>query len=319
MNPAAANAPVLLALLALVGGLVLLVGGGELLVSGAIRLARRLGLSTLVIGLTVVAFGTSTPELFVSLSSLFANHPDIMLGNVVGSNIANIGLILGIAALMAPLEAMAASRVMAELFLLLGSSLLLVLTAWLGIFPRALGLGFIAALVLYTRYSYRKAAATRNNNGNIPEDCGSLAANSLKIIVGLLFLALGSHLFIKGAVDIARYFRISELVIGLTLAAVGTSLPELASTIAAIRHKQSRLLIGNIIGSNMFNLLMVLGTAAVLRPFSPGPELLRRDLPVMILFTVALLPLLSGRHAIGRSVGLLLLTSYGLYIMLLGW
>ncbi len=319
MNPAAANIPVLLALLALAGGLALLVGGGELLVSGAVRLARRLGLSTLAIGLTVVAFGTSTPELFVSLSSLFADHPDIMLGNVVGSNIANIGLILGIAALMVPLEAMAASRVKVELVLLLASSLLLVLAAWLGTFPRLLGLGFIAALILYTRYSYRKAAAGRNNNGDRPEECGSLTANFLKIIAGLLFLALGSHLFIKGAVDIARYFRISELVIGLTLAAVGTSLPELASTIAAIRHKQSRLLIGNIIGSNMFNLLMVLGSAAVLRPFSPGPELLHRDLPVMILFTVALLPMLSGRRAIGRGVGLLLLTSYGLYIMLLGW
>ncbi len=308
----------LFAFLFLSAGLLLLVGGGEVLVSGAVHLARGLGLSTLIIGLTVVAFGTSTPELFVSLAAMLGNHPEIMIGNVVGSNIANIGLILGIAALMAPLPVLSLNRVQIELALVLAAGFVLILFAWTGDIPRAVGFIFIAALILYTWHAYRREITTQKKNESaVKRNSRDLALSSAKIVAGLILLAYGSHLFIRGAVDVARYFEVSELIIGLTLAAVGTSLPELASTVAAVRHQQNRLIIGNIIGSNLFNLLMVLGCAAAVRPFSVGPEILYRDLPVMTLFTLLLLPLLAGRRGIGRLAGLFLLCGYMIYIILL--
>ena len=311
----------LLSWLALLGGLAMLTSGGELLVSGAAKLAKRWGMSSLLIGLTVVAFGTSLPELFVGLIALFQDHPDILSGNVVGSNIANIGLILGISAMIAPLPVRFKS-VDLELYGILGATGLLAFVAWLGFFPRILGLFFVAAIILYTILSFRKASKNKlhqdqESDGDITKKKISVRVISILIIGGFVLLGIGSDLFINGAVDIARYFGISELIIGLTLAAVGTSLPELASCLAAIRQRQTEILTGNIIGSNLFNLLMVLGFCGMLKPFALSPHLLTRDLPVMFSLSAVLIPILVVQQGLLRYHGLILLLSYIAYLFIL--
>jgi cation:H+ antiporter len=314
MNEQAYFSSLPLAFLAVAGGLVLLVGGGETLVGGATRLARRLGMSPLVIGLTIVAFGTSVPELFVSLTASLQGHPDIMIGNVVGSNIANVGLILGICGLVMPLT-LTLKEVWIELLLVVGGSVILMLATASGHFPRVLGLAFTLTLVGYTVTTYRKHIGSENGAENLADmpDRPALLPALFMVAAGLVLLGGGSNLFISGAIDVARYFGVSELVIGLTMAAVGTSLPELASSISALRRNESGLLIGNVIGSNMFNLFMVLGLTGLIRPFSLSPDLLQRDLPVMLAFTVLLIPILHRNGGTTRLHGALFLGGYLAY------
>ena len=304
------------AITAVIGGLVMLVLGGETLVIGATRLARILGMTPLVIGLTIVAFGTSVPELFVSLTASLEGHPDIMIGNVVGSNIANIGLILGICGLIAPL-ALPLKEVWIELLLVVGGSVMLMLATAYGFFPGILGLLFILILISYTVLTYRtniSAGKTQKKNQQTKNPAADSFLPSLALIIlGLGLLAGGSNLFLNGAVELARYLGISELIIGLTLAAIGTSLPELASSISALRHNEPGLLIGNVIGSNMFNLFMVLGLTGLIKPFHLSPELLHRDLPTMLAFTLILLPILQRNEGTKRRHGVLFLCGYLLY------
>ncbi len=307
--------------IALAGGLVLLTAGGEFLVSGAGKLAKRLGMSSLLIGLTVVAFGTSMPELFVGLIALFQNHPDILTGNVIGSNIANVGLILGLCALITPLP-VGFKSVTKELYIVLAATLVSFGVAWYGSFPRFLGFIFVASLVFFTVQSFRREAsnkiyALKESDKNNEDDAPPMPFIILLTLLGLAFLPLGSNFFIKGAVDIARYFGVSELVIGLTLAAVGTSLPELASCLAAIRQRQTTMLVGNIIGSNLFNLLMVLGFCGLLVPFPMSPNLLSRDIPIMFSLSAVLLPILAVKQGLSRLHGAILLASYIGYLFIL--
>ncbi len=316
MNDQSIFSSPLIAFLAVLGGLIFLVGGGETLVSGATRLARRWKVSPLMIGLTIVAFGTSVPELFVSLTASLHNHPDIMIGNVVGSNIANIGLILGISGLIMPLT-LPLRDVWTELLLVVCGSVILTLATAYGNFPRALGLLFILVLISYTVLIYRhhlgktaSSAASREQK-SLPEE--PLLLPFIFVGTGLLLLAGGSSLFINGAVDLARFFGVSELVIGLTMAAIGTSLPELASSISALRRNESGMLIGNVIGSNMFNLFMVLGLTGMISPFRLSTDLLRRDLPVMLTFTILLIPILHRYNGTNRWHGLLFFLGYLLY------
>ena len=307
--------------IALIAGLVLLTAGGEFLVSGAGKLAKRLGMSSLLIGLTVVAFGTSMPELFVGLIALFQGHPDILTGNVIGSNIANTGLILGICALITPLPVRFKS-ISRELYIVLAATIVVFFVAWHGSFPRVLGFVFVAAIIFYTVQSFRQGASNKTSAPNKPQGDNangstSLAPIVLFTIIGLGFLPLGSNFFIKGALDIARHFGVSELVIGLTLAAVGTSLPELASCLAAIRQRQTKILAGNIIGSNLFNLLMVLGVCGLLIPFPMSSSLLSRDIPIMFSLSAVLLPILAVQQGLNRLHGFILLVSYISYLFIL--
>lgn len=300
-----------------VGGLIMLVGGGEALVGGATRLAARLGMKPLLIGLTIVAFGTSVPELFVSLTAAFHGYPDIMIGNVIGSNIANVGLILGCCALLAPLT-LTIGEVWTELLLVTGGGVLLMLCSGYGFFPRAMGLLFVLTLIGYTIVVGLNGRSGQNDarqGGQPPEQTMGLPLMLALILLGLLLLAAGSNLFIRGAVDLARYFGISELIIGLTLTAIGTSLPELAASLSALRHNESGLLIGNVIGSNMFNLFMVLGLTGLLKPFPLSSVLLHRDLPVMLAFTLVLIPILHKTGGTRRLHGLLLTGGYLLYCL----
>ncbi len=303
-----------MAVLAVVGGLVMLVSGGELLVSGAVKLAEKLGMSSLLIGLTVVAFGTSIPELFVSLSAVSQDHGDIMLGNVVGSNIANIGLVLGFCALLSPLN-VHFKKISLELYLLVIASFAVIGIGLIGIFNRLYGIIFFGVLLLYTWQAYRIGG----NNQKTQEKHGNAKGSSYFFVVslcviGLVILALGSNLFIDGAIDLARLFGISDLVIGLTMAAVGTSLPELASSISALRRNEGDLLVGNVIGSNLFNLMMVLGTCAIFHPFALPGQTLIRDLPIMIFFSAMLIPVIYFRHGVNRLHGGVLLLAYCAYM-----
>ncbi len=300
-----------LATMALIGGLILLVGGGELLVSGAIHLAERFGMPSFLVGLTVVAFGTSMPEFFISISATHAGHPAIMIGNVIGSNIANIGLILAISALITPL-AIHYTKLRMELWAATGASLLLFGSTVIGSVNRFTGILFVSLLILYTWYSYREGQ--KSEESTPCETPTSLLRINLFILGGLVLLAFGSGVFIDGAVDLALHFGVSELVIGLSLAAVGTSLPELASCISAIRQKETDILVGNVIGSNLFNILMVMGITGIFLPFKLEPSLLLRDVPVMFLFTAILVPILYFRHEISRLTGFCLLCAYAAYM-----
>lgn len=304
--------PLFSALGAVFIGLLMLVAGGESLVNGATRLAQRLQMPAYLIGLTVVAFGTSVPELFISLTASLQGHPDIMIGNVIGSNIANVGLIMGSCALLAPLQ-MNLKEVWTELLIVIAASVFLIFCSGYGMFPRVVGIMFIITLVGYTYLTY-----ANHNNGVPQKEKQQHKASSryahlsilLFIIAGLVLLAIGAMVFIQGAVSVARYFGISELVIGLTLAAVGTSLPELAASIAALRQKETALLVGNIIGSNMFNLLMVLGLTGLIKPFAIDQQLLQRDLPVMFAFTVVIIPIFLRDGRTKKWHGVLLLCAY---------
>ncbi|MCF6188357.1 MAG: calcium/sodium antiporter [Desulfobulbaceae bacterium] len=304
-----------LSVAAVIGGLIMLVGGGESLIGGATRLARHLGMKPLLIGLTVVAFGTSVPELFVSLTAAIQGYPDIMIGNVVGSNIANVGLILGCSALLATLR-LTIQEVWIELLLVTCGSIILMFCSGYGMFPRPVGVLFIVTLVSYTVFTCLGSFTGKNRQESSEEPGKKMGLPLMLALIffGLLLLAGGSNLFIKGAVDIARHFGVSELIIGLTLAAIGTSLPELASSLSALRHNESGLLIGNIIGSNMFNLFMVLGLTGAIKPFTLSPELLHRDLPVMLAFTLILIPILHRNGGTRRWHGLLFLGAYAAYM-----
>ena len=306
-----------LAALAVVSGLVMLVAGGELLVSGAVKLAERLGMSSLLIGLTVVAFGTSIPELFVSLAAVSQDHADIMLGNVVGSNIANVGLVLGSSALLCPLN-VHFTKINRELYLLIGASVAVVGIGLVGIFNRVYGIIFFGVLILYTWQAYRSGC----NNQESPDQPDNAKGSSYPFIItscvtGLLILALGSNLFIDGAVDLARFFGVSDLVIGLSMAAVGTSLPELASSFSALRRGEGDILVGNVIGSNLFNLMMVLGICGVFHPFALPGQTLIRDLPVMICFSGVLIPVIYFCHSVNRLHGGVFLMTYCGYMYIL--
>ena len=316
MHPAANFSSLGLAILAVIGGLAVLVAGGELLISGAVKLAARLGMSSLLIGLTVVAFGTSMPELFVSVNAALRGHSDIMLGNIIGSNIANIGLILAISAIIYPLVVQF-QRLSREFYLLIGVSLTLIVVACFGIFPRLLGFSFICLLIAYTVFTCRAKTSLRPSVSKLDKTAGLTPYFYIISLCtgGLVCMWFGSEYFIKGAVDLARFFGLPELIIGLTMAAIGTSLPELASSISAIRQREGDIIVGNILGSNLFNLLMVMGCTGILQPFHIPSTALFRDLPVMTVFSIIIVPLsLSKRHKIGRWHGLLLLTSYLGYI-----
>ncbi len=307
----------------LIGGLALLSFGADWLVRGASELAIRAGLTPLVVGLTIVAFGTSAPELVVSLkANLDPNtQADIAVGNIVGSNICNIALLLGIAALIRPLV-VGGQVVRREIPLLLVITGAFVAMIWDGELARWEGLVMTAGIILYVFTSLRIAKMNPHDPAvqvEIPE--GALAEVSEKgswwkspmwIILGLGGLIFGADRLVTSGVAIATAFGVSQIVIGLTLVAIGTSLPELATTIAAVRRRETDIIAGNIIGSNVFNILAVMGIASAVKPITVQ-SLNRIDLAVMSGFTLALVPILLRGRTINRFEGGLLLIGYFVY------
>lgn len=298
-------------------GLVALYFGAEALVKGGAGLALRLGLTPLVIGLTVIAFGTSSPEMVVSVQAAHAGSGPIAVGNVVGSNICNIAFILGLCALISPLRA-DLQVIRREVPIMIGVAVLALLILADGHVARWEGGVLLAALLVYTALTVRQArAATQagapgeadfNNELGQGKPLG-LGLSIAAVVVGLGVLVLGSHLFVEGAVTLATRWGMSQIAIGLTIVAVGTSLPELATSILAAIKRQGDVAIGNIVGSNIFNVLGILGVAALVRPID-APELAWVDLGMMLLVSLALLPVVRSGGRISRAEGVCLLAVY---------
>ncbi len=303
----------LLTITAASAGLALLYFGGEWLVRGASDLAARLGIPALAIGLTVVAFGTSAPELVVSLQAALAGSDDISIGNVVGSNIANVALILGLAALLCPVSA-EAKIVRVDLPLLIGVCFALIALLWDGRITRLEGTFLTLGLFAYTGFTFWEAG---RESDRVQEEFASAApqrparrsSDLLLVAGGLAALVTGGHLLVRAAVEIASRSGLSEAAIGLTVVAVGTSLPELATSIVAARRGQGDIAIGGVVGSNLFNILGILGVTAMVSPLSRG-AIEWADLAVMTALAVALAVVLYTRRRLDRLEGGLLLAVY---------
>lgn len=304
--------------LMILSGLALLFFGGEGLIKGAVSLARNFGLSKLLVSAVIVGFGTSMPEMTVSVGAALKGSSDIAIGNVVGSNIANILLIVGIAAILCPIfiDGKAVKR---DTFVMLGASIALCGLAMAGMIGFVAGVVMFASLLGYIFWSYRQdkkdGAVTAQH---IEEDIeGEQHLSRIKAAIyalgGLLLLMSGAYLLIEGAVSIARGFGISETVIGLTIVAVGTSLPELATSVVAALRKHSDVIIGNIVGSNIFNIIGILGVTAMISPIPIGNQIASYDVWIMLGVAAFLSVYLLRSLTIGRSAGIAMLLAYSGY------
>jgi cation:H+ antiporter len=311
-------------ILLLTAGILLLVAGAEALVRGASQIATGIGISPLVVGLTVVALGTSAPELAVSVGSSLSGQTELALGNVVGSNIFNVLFTLGLTALVAPL---AVSNQLVRLDVPLGigaavGTLLVALDGTIGLLD---GTILVTALIVYTGVLIVKSRAESAGEDAIParydqpSTVGQWTINVGLVIGGLALLVLGARWIVAAAVDIAQRLGVSELIIGLTIVAGGTSLPELATSVLAGMRGKREIAVGNVVGSNLFNLLAVLGLSAVVAPggVPVSESVLWFDLPVMIATAVACLPIFLTGHVIARWEGGLFLGYYGAYTVYL--
>lgn len=299
-------------------GVAILVVGADVFVRGASAIAERFGISPFVIGLVVVGFGTSTPELAVNISAALKGSTDIAVGNVVGSNIANVALILGFSALLTPLIVQL-RMVKVEVPLMIAVSIGLYALAWGGLITRMEGIlmlvAFVAFLIFLLKTSKAEPAVVQEEFEGEVHATRSVATTIGFIVGGLAMLMGGGYLCVEAAVDLARGLGLSELVIGLTIVAVGTSLPELASSVMAAWRGKTDIAIGNVIGSNIYNILCVLGITATIKPLpATGVTLMWLDLPVMIAFAVVLVPMMLIGMRISRLSGALLLIGYGVYL-----
>ncbi|WP_119418346.1 calcium/sodium antiporter [Desertibaculum subflavum] len=302
-------------------GLVLLAAGGEMLVRGAVGTARVAGVSPLLVGLTIVGFGTSTPELVTSILAAFEEAPGIAVGNVVGSNIANILLILGIAALIAPLAVQPAAF-RRDGLALVGSTVACTAAVLLGYLDRAVGIALLALLVVYVGWAYwnerKRPDAESAMHEHVAEDAaprGRGLARSLFLAgIGIAATILGARLLVDGAIGLARGWGVSETVIGLTIVAVGTSLPELVASVIAAWRRHADVALGNVIGSNIYNVLGILGLTAVVHPISIPPEIARFDIWVLVATTALLMLFLHTGWTLKRWEAALFVLAYAVYV-----
>ena len=298
-------------------GLAVLAAGAEALIRGAVRVARAVGVSPFVVGFTVVGFGTSAPELVVSLSAALRGSSEIALGNVVGSNIANVGVVLGLAAVVAPLAArMRLLKV--EVPLVIGASLLLWALCWDGQVGRTDGAILLVGFGGLAAYMYRSARA---EPPEVKEEVGLVAAEKMPVWVavvlvgvGLAALVGGAHLMVTAAVNVARALGVSEWLIGLTVVAVGTSLPEMAAAVAGAVRGEADIVLGNVAGSNLFNVLLILGVTAAVQPMGVPATALKVELPVMTGFAVLLMLVVANGLRVHRWEGGLLLAAYAGFV-----
>jgi len=311
-------------ILYIIGSLVVLYFGANALVKGAASVAERLGVSALVVGLTVVAFGTSTPELIVSVQAAMEGFGGISIGNVVGSNIANIGLILGLSALIFPLKAHM-QLIRFDTPIMIATALLFLVLFLDQRIGRIEGIVFLAGIIAYTVFNVIKSRKEKQKlvinefEESIPKVSRHWALDVLFIVLGLAALIVGSEFLVDNAVGLARLLGLSEAVIGLTIVAVGTSTPELATSVVAAIKKQPDIAIGNIVGSNIFNILGILGVASLVKPIS-SPEINITDTLMMIFMSLLLLPFIKTGFTLRRWEGGLMLAIYAGYVVyLLNW
>lgn len=310
---------ILINILLVAAGLAMLYFGAEWLVRGSINISNRLKISQLVIGLTVVAFGTSTPELAVSISSAMQGLSDVALGNVVGSNIVNIAIILGVSAVIAPI-AVSKSTIRKEIPIMIGAALLLLAIVFDGKIDFLDGMILITGIVAFLIFNYKSSKKDLElesveitnsliQNKVIPKSIGLVA-------VGLTLLSIGSFLTVDNAVVIAKSIGISELFIGLTLVAIGTSLPELITSVIAAKKGHADLSIGNIVGSNIFNIFAIVGIASVIAGIAVNDKIIV-DMIIMIIFSAVLIPIMRSGFVVSRKEGVILIAGYFAYILIL--
>lgn len=306
-------------------GLAILLLAGDALVKGAVNLSLKLGVPALIVGLTIVAFGTSAPELLISVQAILEGAPGLALGNVVGSNTANILMVLGVPALLATMHTSECESRKTFNYMI-AASLLFIALAFRGVFDWIAGLVLLAGLAALLADQFAEARAHRKLNADADEELEELEGADLSmpewriavyLVLGLIGLPLGADLLVDNATLIARTYGVTETVIGLTMVAVGTSLPELATTVMAALRRQADVALGNVIGSNMFNLLAIIGIASLVGPIEVDPSFLRFDLWVMLAASFLLLPFVYFRKDITRGSGILLSALYVLYVAFL--
>lgn len=305
-------------------GLVILLLAGDSLVKGAVNLSLRLGVPALIVSLTIVAFGTSAPELLISIQAVLENAPGLALGNVVGSNTANILLVLGVPALLATMHTSECNTRKTYNFMLMASVLFIAL-AFRGVFDWVSGIILITAVTLVLADAFRDAHRHRQSMKGVAEEEEPEGADPdlplwrimVFLVLGLIGLPVGADLLVDNATIIAQEFGVSDTVIGLTLVAIGTSLPELATTVVAALRRQADVALGNVIGSNMFNLLAIIGIASFVGPIPVDPEFLRFDLWVMLAASILLAPFVYMCWNITRIWGIILTSLYVGYLVFL--
>lgn len=309
------------------GGLIILLFGGEVLVRGAITLAERLNIPKLIIGLTVVALGTSAPELVVSVEAALSGAPAIAVGNVVGSNIANVLLVLGLPALIFPVNCACDGPIRRNAALMVGATILFValgwgheFVAWQGVVMLLLLCGFLYISYYHARRFGDSMAVelTEELEGGSPK---SLWLANGFILTGLITLPLGSGLLVDGAISVAKTAGLSEAAIGVTLVALGTSLPELATSVMAAMHRHGDVALGNVVGSNLFNVLGIMGVTALVTPVPVPAQILHFDFWVLLGTTGLMFVFILRRREIGRVTGIICFALYGIYVFaqLHGW
>jgi cation:H+ antiporter len=308
-----------------IAGFVLLLFGAEYLVRGAVALARRLKVSKMIIGMTIVAYGTTSPELVVSLQAAVEGLPGISVGNVVGSNIANILLILGLSAAIYPI-AVNPRALYRDSGMMAGSAVLFTALALSGRIERWQGLLMVAILIGFTLYAFHteRRRGKANDPGDLPEELAeefldspkAVWLSTLSVLGGIIAVVAGAKLLVTAAVDTARVLGVGEEIIGLTIVAVGTSLPELATATVAALRKHSEVAVGNILGAGMYNLLAIMGLVAVAAPIPVPQQILSFDLWIMLIVTALLLFFLLRRRGVSRPVGIAFLGAFAAYTAL---
>ena len=305
----------------LIVGFVILIIAGDVLVRGAVSLAERFGIPSIVIGLTIVAFGTSAPELVISLKAALTGHGEISIGNVVGSNIANVLLVLGMPALIKAIPCGGEGSVRNGVFMVV-VTVVFIVCFWFQPFTYIHGIILLSLLVVFladsVRFSKKQRAKGIDVEEPLDEVDGKTSSLGLAIgflVVGIIGLPLGGHLAIDGAIGIARIFEVSEAAIALTIIALGTSLPELVTALIAARKGHTELAMGNVIGSNVFNILAIIGTTALVTPISAPDRVINFDIWIMVAASVFLLPFVFFCIPIRRRFGALMLLAYATYMV----
>ena len=314
--------------LLLLSGITLLLLGGHYLVRHAVELAARLNLPPLVIGLTIVAFGTSAPELVISVDAVLTGHDDIVIGNIIGSNIANLLLVLAVSALIFPVRVVRRT-VGREGAILTGATALFGWLCWNGQVSPVEGGVLLASLGAYMAFAFLAPPKAASGQAEVEVTAmtgaandrglrGSLIFNILAISLSLAALAGGSQLFVDGAVQLSLLLGVSEAVIGLTVVAVGTAAPEIVTAAVAAWNRHTDVAIGNVIGSSIFNLLGIAGVTALVSPIAVGAQFIETDIGILLAATAGVILLALALGRLGRRAGLLLLTAYAAYILQLG-
>jgi cation:H+ antiporter len=303
----------LMSLISLAAGTMMLYYGAEWIVKGSAGIARRLGLSSLVIGLTVVAFGTSLPELIISIIAAIEGSSSIAIGNVIGSNIANVGLVLGLSALIFPVSVNYA-HLKRDMFVYLGACGLFVFFAFDGRLSRFEGAVLFIGLIFYILLCLK---SPRGEHSEAEDRVESTSRLSFFVVAGITLLAFGADLFVDGAIYLARFIGVSEIVIGMSVVAFGTSLPELATSAMASFRNESAISVGNIIGSNIFNVLSVLGLASIISPLDSPKDIMFFEVPIMVGYGISMIVIAKLQQPVHRLISATLLIGYFIFIYLL--